>query len=456
MQDYTFRWLDGRRPGEPDPDYTCGYDMNGAGVVVGEGFGDSRPFDINDTSRSSLNGLGHSIIWYPDHADVTEPDKPGPIAINDRGDMVGYAGTGDSSRVSFGGTVVSLMASFGTPDISIADINNRRIVTGFYGGTHYTNARAFILNAETGGPPYDFDLLRDASPRCASGWRINDNDHVIGYTSDYPQSARGILGWLPKNFLTTFFYADSSVIDLGNRQSYGLNDHDVVVGGRVSPKTGHTTAFALHADADALKDEDLGVLPDVGHNYSIAIDINNHGDIVGTSAPQAGSYGRAFLLPQDGTMIDLNSVLPPDSGWTLHSAIRINDSGQILCEGNWTHREFPTANGGYSFTAACLLTPELHIPFVRPERYLGDRYSLTAGSSGVWFGPGTRPVPINPNEQAERDMATQLRSQKRDITVALRLSELSDQIDDDTARADVESAARKLLAGVVDNWGTSP
>ncbi len=103
-------------------------------------------------------------------------------------------------------------------------------------------------------------------------------------------------------------------------------------------------------------------------------------------------------------MLDLNSVIPPDSGWTLNSAIRINDSGQIFCEGAWAHHEFPNANGGYGFTAACLLTPELHIPFTRPEQRIGDRYSLTASSSGVWFGPGTRPVPINPNELRNRDL----------------------------------------------------
>jgi hypothetical protein len=248
---------------------------------------------MNDRSRSSLDAAAHSIIWYSDHAEVIEPGDPGPTALNDRGDMVGYAGAmaGDDSSVCFGGTMVSLMAKFGTPDISIADINNRRIVTGFYGGTHYTNARAFIFNAETGGPPYDFNLPRNDSARCASGLRINEKDHVIGYTSDYPQAVRSILGWSPQSFLTTFLYADGTVIDFGDRQTYGLNDHDVVVGGRRSAKTGHTTAFALQADSEKLVDDDLGVLPDLGHTYSIATDINNHGDIVGVPLPRQEHMG---------------------------------------------------------------------------------------------------------------------------------------------------------------------
>ena len=449
MQDYTLRWLEGRQPDDPNPRPTFGYDLNGEGVAVGNGWGDWRPGYPHNT------GL-HPIIWYLDHTEVTPPGSPGPTALNDRGDMVGLDSRGDigfGSSVYFDGTLLSLVDRFGVPDINVVDINNRRIVTGYYGATHYTNARAFIFNAETGGTPWNFDLLGDDSARCTSGWRINGNDHVIGYTADTPQYFIFNVGWAPPGFLTTFFYADNTVVDLEDRITLGLTDDDVVVGGRRSATTGHTTAFALKADAETLTDEDLGVLPDLGHNYSCANDINNLGDIVGVSSTQAGQPGRAFLLTNDGTMLDLNTVVPPESGWTLESGVRINDSGQILCQGTWTHPEFPSANGGLEIHATCLLTPELHIPFRRPERQMGDRYSLTAGSSGVWFGPGTRPVPINPNELWDRELWQRLTPEKRDIMVALRISELGAQIGDAEARAQVESAARAIIADVVDKWG---
>jgi hypothetical protein len=35
MQDYTFRWLDGRRLGEPNPNRTWGYDLNSEGIAIG-------------------------------------------------------------------------------------------------------------------------------------------------------------------------------------------------------------------------------------------------------------------------------------------------------------------------------------------------------------------------------------------------------------------------------------
>jgi probable HAF family extracellular repeat protein len=450
MQDYTFQWLDGRRPTEAQPNATFGRDMNSQGIAVGSGWGESKPFNVNDSSGSYDDSYLHPMVWYPDHCDF--PETPGPTALNDRRDMVD-----GGSHVLFDGSTVSLVDKFGVPDIHCMDINNHRVVTGHYGGSRYTNARAFIFNAENGGSPSDFDLLGDDTARYTSGWRINGNNHVIGYSADHTRE--GFLstnsGYAPERSLTSFFYADGTAIALGDRQANALNDNDVVVGGRRSAKTGLTTAFTLKADAQKLVDDDLGVLPNVGHTYSMANDINNLGDVVGVSSTQPGQYGRAFLRTGDGSMLDLNTVIPADSGWTLDSAVRINDSGQILCQAGWSHPEFPSANGGYGFNATCILTPELHISFRPPERYIGDRYSLTAGSSGVWFGPGTRPVPINPNQLWDRDLWQQLTPEKREIMVALTVSQLSAQIGDTDARAQVEDAARKMILDAVEQWKMS-
>ena len=54
--------------------------------------------------------------------------------------------------------------------------------------------------------------------------------------------------------------------------------------------------------------------------------INNRGEIVGFSLGASGPH--AFLWKR-GQMIDLNSVIPGDSGWTLLFTQSINDRGQI-------------------------------------------------------------------------------------------------------------------------------
>ena len=81
---------------------------------------------------------------------------------------------------------------------------------------------------------------------------------------------------------------------------------------------------ALSASPNALKDNgqmvDLGTL---GGNYSLATDINNRGQIVGYSyMPDGQSHG---FLWENGQMNDLGTL-----GGLSSSAIAINDNGQVI------------------------------------------------------------------------------------------------------------------------------
>ena len=64
---------------------------------------------------------------------------------------------------------------------------------------------------------------------------------------------------------------------------------------------------------------------------SFAQSINKHDEVVGfwikAGRPDGGARG---FLYKDGVRIDLNDLLPPNSGWRITSAHHINDSGQIV------------------------------------------------------------------------------------------------------------------------------
>jgi probable HAF family extracellular repeat protein len=74
---------------------------------------------------------------------------------------------------------------------------------------------------------------------------------------------------------------------------------------------------------------DLGTF--AGSTYSSTTGINGFGQVVGEATTEGG-YDVGHLhavLWRDGLMIDLNTAIPPDSGWVLFAARGINDAGQI-------------------------------------------------------------------------------------------------------------------------------
>ncbi|MEX2468187.1 MAG: hypothetical protein WD396_00385 [Pseudohongiellaceae bacterium] len=69
----------------------------------------------------------------------------------------------------------------------------------------------------------------------------------------------------------------------------------------------------------------IGVLDGDGNSRALAV--NDSGQVVGWSG-SAGNDSRAFFW-QDGYLLDLNSLLPPEAAWRLIEARDINDRGMI-------------------------------------------------------------------------------------------------------------------------------
>jgi hypothetical protein len=63
---------------------------------------------------------------------------------------------------------------------------------------------------------------------------------------------------------------------------------------------------------------------------SIAIGINDAGDVVGVSIDATFTVGRAFLRRVGEDLIDLNEHIPADSPLDLFSACSINARGEII------------------------------------------------------------------------------------------------------------------------------
>ena len=80
---------------------------------------------------------------------------------------------------------------------------------------------------------------------------------------------------------------------------------------------------------------DLGTL---GGQSSQAIAINNLGQVIGQADTSEFGFFSEFasyaidrpFLWQEGVMVDLNDLVPPDAGITITNVFDINDVGQIL------------------------------------------------------------------------------------------------------------------------------
>jgi probable HAF family extracellular repeat protein len=127
---------------------------------------------------------------------------------------------------------------------------------------------------------------------------------------------------------------------LSNAQ--GINASGVIAGYSNSSTSGSN--FVTVAWDPSGKIHNLGTLP--GGTSSAAYDINDSNQIVGFSNTVT-STSDAMIWTQKGGMKDLNSLIPPNSGWVLVLANWINNSGQITGYG--------TINGE---NHAFLLTPQ--------------------------------------------------------------------------------------------------
>jgi probable HAF family extracellular repeat protein len=142
-----------------------------------------------------------------------------------------------------------------------------------------------------------------------------------------------------------FLWSGGQSIDLGVLPGGGGPDCGYCVGVNFSTATAINDSGEIVGQSSAADQtlhafiwrggamQDLGTLP--GDNRSSASSIDNRGQIVGWSGHSTGviiDYTRAVLWSQ-GAILDLNDLIPPDSGWTLNIAVAINSRGEIAGTG---------------------------------------------------------------------------------------------------------------------------
>jgi probable HAF family extracellular repeat protein len=232
--------------------------------------------------------------------------------INGHGQIIVLANNeANSSLQSFLFTAghIQALGSLGGALTYALGLNNFGLVVGWSSLSNGAE-RAFIYD----GQMHDLHLGDNSE---ATG--INDFGQIIGDIASAvgPSSAflltRGRMHFLPS---LGGFATDARAI----------NNFGHVVGSSWLPDNSTYHAI-LYIDGWT---KDLGTLSGSSTGFSIANSINIEDEIVGISDP----HETAFLYRRDH-MVDINSLLPTNSGWVLQQANGINDLGQIV--GTGTH-----------------------------------------------------------------------------------------------------------------------
>ena len=288
--------------------FSTAQDVNDAGWVVG-------------TSATTF-GLSHAVMWEAgtmiDLGVLPGDSSSVAQGINDQGQVVGYS-SGDNGTHAFLWDD-GMMTDLGVP-----------------GGGWLTFLPEAINNGgQVVGTSRDSDGGDGAWRWEAGVWTpvarespgdINDAGQIGG--SGDGRHGAPVRGWL---------WEDGGLTDLGNLpgccdyQSYalGLSEAGQVVGRSQTLDYSIYHAFLWQAGGM----QDLGTLP--GHLQSQADDINDAGEIVGSSQDASGSRAVLWTADSDSapafTIVDLGT-LPGD---TYSTGVKLNDAGQVI---GWSVRD---------------------------------------------------------------------------------------------------------------------
>lgn len=245
--------------------------INDSGQIVGGSDNASGQFHAYVYAGGSMSDLG-----------TLGGDRSEAFAINNHGTIVGDAQNGDPATEGFGqafGYAGGAMKALGT-------------LPGGLG----SNAYAVNNNGTIGGSSFEGPFTAPEYPFHAVTFS-DGTAHSIGAS------------------------------DLGDSRIYGMNDGDLAVGGIPMAANIHEFHAFLYDHGTIT---DLGVL-DAFQDDSIAWDINNLKQIVGTSAVSIDPehYGYHGFLWTGAGLVDLNTLVDPKSGWVITSANAINDAQQI-------------------------------------------------------------------------------------------------------------------------------
>jgi len=362
------------------------------------GLGDNG---VQDPLAGFLIPYLHGLLW--DHGIMTDlgtlPEGGNlvfPIGVNNRGEVVGLAQNTvpdpnsmfppyptQTRAFYWKDGVMQDLGTLGTgTDATAALINERGQVAGW----SYTNSTPSAICA---GFPFLFPLTTSSfiwdkhhgmhdigglGGTCTIAQDLNNRGQIVGNSA------------LTGDTLLHPFVWDSAtgMTDLGTASgNYGearaINDHGDVVGQVCDAAYTSCPAALWRKAGGKWRLTTLGTI--VAGGCAKSTSVNASAQVVGTDWCAGLAGGLPFLSEDGGPVVDLNTLVPPNSGIQLVEGVQINDRGEIAVQG-------PDANGNEH--AVLLIPCDQNHPGVEGCDYsMVDAASAAAQSAARPYVPST-------------------------------------------------------------------
>lgn len=292
---------------------------------------DFLPSDINDSAQV----VGERYLWQNGNiTDLTtlsgaNNSNISARAINNNGTIVGGGLTinestseqetiPDQAFISDGLTISGLpreqICTFYCSPNTAEDINDSGTIA-----LNYNDLFGLVQQS-------DGTTIGGVSTRSFISIAINNQNQIIGTGIYSGIGVKGTSNDGGENFLIPALTEPEDPL----RYLYGTTANDIDDAGNIVGSSGNSLINDVNFATLWEDPTQIGVsLGSLGGNFSNALGVNNSQQIVGDSTLSGESTQHAFLW-EEGEMIDLNSLIAPESGWELISAFEINNNGDII------------------------------------------------------------------------------------------------------------------------------
>jgi probable HAF family extracellular repeat protein len=351
--------------------------------------------DINDSGQvtgqsQNASGQNRGFLWEDGQGMKPIGTLGGPNSpargINKDGRVVGFSRISSSNSNT---QVRAYLAQNGSPTNlgTLTGLSNSGTLTTFSNSEawHINDSgvavgRAFNSTTEGRAVLWENGQIKNVGGEYlktpySEAWSINNLGRVVGEAGAADQQAKAFLYDNTTNKVTDIDAAGRQdpahpVFPYQYSEAMGINDHGQVVGWsyRTTDPDPEGKAFLYEKGADGTEAV-VPLEPLDGDPYSRARDIDESGRIVGWSRGTEGNGREQFsaTIWEDGTVKDLNDLIPANSrwrltgdgkieGWKLVDAYAINESGQIVGSG------YKDGNDAANQIQAFLLTPDTTAP----------------------------------------------------------------------------------------------